>query len=109
VSVTIKDNTKQVLSSLQDKALQFVTGGGLIIQTEMKVLTPVKTGNLRNSEQSVAYVEDGVPVSETGPTAEYAEDVEFGTFRQRAKPYAEPGFQNAIPKINRYGDRVLKI
>lgn len=133
-SVTKKDATKEVMAELQRLQLAYVVSGGQIIQGEMRSRAQRRTGNLQNSIQTEAYVEDGVPQSETGPTASYAPYVEYGTgifaeggngrqtpwvykdeegnfhrtVGMAAKPFAEPGFQAAIPKLNALAQRLLK-
>jgi HK97 gp10 family phage protein len=132
-TVTRKDNTREVLTELQRRQLSFVTQGGQAIQANAKVLlSRVDTGNLRNSIITTSFVEDGVPTSETGPTAEYAVYIEYGTgiyaspegpgsrakkipwvyydertgqfrttYGMKAEPFMEPGFQAALPTIDR--------
>lgn len=95
-----KDYTPTLLKDLQVAALSFVTQGGQEIQAKSASLSPVRTGNLRSSIKTESYVEDGKPVSETGPTAEYAVHVEYGTARSKAQPFMENGYQAAIPRIN---------
>lgn len=98
-TVTKKDYSKEILAELQRGQMEYVTLGGQMIQSEMKSRTPIKTGNLRSSEITESFVEDGKAVSETGPTAEYALHVEYGTVKQKAQPFAEPGFQAANRKL----------
>lgn len=104
MSVTKKDYTAQLLADLQRRQLGFVAAGGEAIRREAVKRCPVDTGNLRSSIRTYAFVDDGVAVSETGPEADYAEYVEFGTSRQRAQPYMEPGYQAAIPDIARLAE-----
>lgn len=108
-SVVLKDNTEAILALLQDKALAFVAAGGQAIRSEAAARAAVDTGNMRSSLVTESFVEDGVPVSETGPTAEYARYVEFGTSKMKAQPFMEPGYQAAIPTINNLRDRILKL
>ena len=108
VQVTVNDKTKELLAELQRQQLTFVTLGGQAIRTEASTRTPVLTGNLRSSIQSEAFVEDGQAVSETGPTADYAKFVEYGTSRQTAQPFMEPGYQAAKPNIDRIFERLMK-
>jgi HK97 gp10 family phage protein len=133
------DNTSKVLAELQRKGLQYVSEGGQIIRTEMSTRCPVDKGNLRNSIQVETYFEDGKPTSETGPTADYAPYVEYGTgihaspegggshakkipwfykdeegnwhktSGMKAQPFAEPGFQAAKPQIDRIAERILRV
>lgn len=103
-TVEIIDNTDEILKELQKQQTSLVAQGAALIQSESRLRVPVITGNLRNSIITEVFVEDGLAVSETGPTAEYAEAVELGTNRREAKPYMEPGFQAAKPKIDRLAE-----
>ena len=107
VSVEIKDNTQAILADLQKQQTSFVAQGAFLIQAESRIRVPVDTGNLRNSIITEVFAEDGQAVSETGPTADYAKYVEYGTSRQEAQPYMEPGFQAAKPGIDRVAKRLL--
>ena len=108
VDVRVNDRTKELLAELQRQQLAFVTLGGQAIRTQAISRTPVMTGNLRSSIQTEAFVEDGRSVSETGPTADYAKFVEYGTRFQKAHPFMEPGYQAAKPNIDRIFERLLK-
>ena len=102
MSFRIKDNTDDILREVSRKKEAFVFAGGLIANGEMKRRTPVDTGQLRGSITTETGSEGGQVYSDTGPTANYAEFVEFGTSRPTpAQPFAEPGWQAALPKIER--------
>lgn len=101
MSVSKKDNTEDILRDVDRKKLAFVTAGGLLAASEMKQRAPVDTGRLRGSITTETGAERDSVYSDTGPTANYAEYLEFGTIYQRAQPYAEPGWQAALPKIER--------
>ena len=101
MSLRIKDNTDDILREVSRKKEAFVFAGGLIANSEMKQRTPVDTGQLRGSITTETGSDGGQVYSDTGPTASYAEFVEFGTVYQVAQPYAEPGWQAALPKIER--------
>lgn len=107
--ITVKDYTKEVLSDLQRKELAFVTMAGQVMQANAKVLTPVDTGNLRSSIETVAYVEDARPVAEVGPTADYAPYVELGTNRQRAQPYMAPAWDKLQPRLDKLYKKALEL
>lgn len=135
IKVKWTDNTSKVLADLQRQGMQFVSEGGQAICSEMASRAPVKLGNLKGSIQVETFVEDGIPTSETGPTAEYAQYVEYGTgiyaadgsgrktpwrykdeegnwhvtSGQEAQPFAEPGFQAAKPQIDRLAERLLRL
>ena len=101
MSLRIKDNTDDILKEVNRKKEAFVFAGGLIANSEMKQRTPVDTGQLRGSITTETGSDGGQVYSDTGPTTNYAEFVEFGTVHQTAQPYAEPGWQAALPKIER--------
>jgi len=136
IKVKWTDNTSKVLSDLQRQGLQFVTEGGQAIRTEMVARVPRKTHFLKNSIQTETFVEDGKPISETGPhNVPYAVYVEYGTgiyaadgsgrktpwrykdeegkwhvtSGQEAQPFAEPGFQAAQPEIKRLAERIMRL
>ena len=95
------DNTDDIIREVGQKKEAFVFAGGLIANGEMKRRAPVDTGQLRGSITTETGSDGGQVYSDTGPTAHYAEYVEFGTRFQTAQPYAEPGWQAALPKIER--------
>ncbi len=100
-SVSKKDNTEDILREVGRRKERFVTSGGLIAASEMKARAPVDTGRLRGSITTETGSEGDTVYSDTGPTANYAEYLEFGTVHQPAQPYAEPGWQAALPRIER--------
>ena len=74
MSVTIKDNTQQVLSALEKAKKQGLEAIGMTAEGHAKKNTPVDTGRLRNSithdaDSNAAYI---------GTSVEYAPYVELG-------------------------------
>lgn len=74
MSVTIKDNTQQVLSALEKAKKQGLEAIGMTAEGHAKKNTPVDTGRLRNSithttDSNAAYI---------GTNVEYAPYVELG-------------------------------
>ena len=74
MSVTIKDNTQQVLSALEKAKKQGLEAIGMTAEGHAKKITPVDTGRLRNSithtaDSEAAYI---------GTNVEYAPYVELG-------------------------------
>ena len=74
MSVTIKDNTQQVLSALEKAKKQGLEAIGMTAEGHAKKNTPVDTGRLRNSithtaDSNAAYI---------GTNIEYAPYVELG-------------------------------
>lgn len=74
MSVTVKDNTKEVLSALEKAKKRGLEAIGLVAEGHAKKETPVDTGRLRNSithtaDNEAAYI---------GTNVEYAPYVELG-------------------------------
>lgn len=78
--VNYKNNSAAVLSSLESKKAAALEAIGLRAETHAKNLTPVDTGNLRNS---MAHAVSGDSVY-IGSNVEYAPYVEYGTRRNKA-------------------------
>ena len=109
MSLRIKDNTDDILREVSRKKEAFVFAGGLIANGEMKRRAPVLSGQLRSGITTETGSEAGKVYSDTGPTSNYAEFPEFGTVYQTAQPYAEPGWQAALPKIERMALRDFQL
>lgn len=135
VEVTKKTFTAKTIEELQRKQLSYVTQGGQMIRTEMVSRAPRDSGNLANSIQTEAFIEDGKPTSETGPTADYSTWVEHGTgvyaddgkgrktpwfYKDDsgkwhytkgapAQPFAEPGFQAAQTRLPALAEKIMSV
>lgn len=88
MSVTINDNTDEVLKQLDNALERALTRIGLSAEGYAKKECPVDTGNLRNSithavemKEKAAYI---------GTNVEYAPYVELGTSRSKAQPFLKP-------------------
>ena len=112
MSVEREDFTDEFLRDVERGAERFVRAGGLVIESNMKRIVTQKrivdTGRLRASITSNVDSDGDGPYSDTGPNVDYAEYVEYGTSRQPARPYAEPGFQASRPAIDALAARELK-
>lgn len=86
------DRTQEVMTELKAKVAQALDSVGLLAVGNVKALTPVDTGNLRDS---IDYIVDDKSVT-IGTNVEYAPYVEFGTSRQKAQPYLLPGIENNL-------------
>ena len=60
------------------------------VRESAKEKAPVITGALRDSIISEVETNGSEITVEVGPTVDYADDVEFGGLRRRAKPYLRP-------------------
>jgi len=71
---------------------------GFLIEGEAKKIVPVRTGNLQNS---IRFDTDSVNNNRIviNVHAEYAPHVEFGTEKQRPKPYMRPAVYNSENEI----------
>lgn len=76
----VKDETQRA----KDRALEIIGGKA---EGYAKRITPVDTGNLRNSITHAQYDEDTEII---GTNVEYAPYVELGTYRMAARPYLRP-------------------
>ena len=74
MSVTIKDNTQQVLSALEKAKKQGLEAIGMTAEGHAKKNTPVDTGRLRNS---ITHTADS-NAAHIGTNVEYAPYVELG-------------------------------
>jgi HK97 gp10 family phage protein len=79
------------------QARAVVTKVGYDTLATMQAITPVDTGNLKNSE-GIDFTDDGLGF-EAGPTAEYGGYVEEGTSKMAAEPYAGPAADREFPGV----------
>lgn len=92
VEIRLEDNSEEVLEALKAAALRALERCGLQAEGYAKDLTPVDTGNLRNSITHQVS-EDGLEVY-IGTNVEYAPYVELGT-----GVYAEGGGGRPTPWV----------
>jgi HK97 gp10 family phage protein len=97
VSVTKKDYSKDILKDLQRLQLKYVTEGGEKMRSDAVFFAPKITGNLQNSIQTSPAVVDGIAECEIAPLADYAIYVEYGTSRQKAKPFMSKAWEKLKP------------
>ena len=109
LSIEKIDNTDKILAEIGRRAETLIVTYGLKAQSNMKQLAPVDTGRLRASITADNGADSEGYFSEIGTNLEYAPFVEYGTSRQKAQPFAEPGFQAAVQQLNRVIIRGLTI
>lgn len=90
---TIKtNNVSQVRAMAKAAKAKALVSMGIQAMGDIQGITPVDTGNLRNS---IHYHVDGDTMA-VGTDVEYAAYVECGTRYMAAQPYVKPGVMNNI-------------
>lgn len=77
MNVQFTDNSKEVLEIMHEAAIRALEKCGLTAEGYAKKLSPVDTGNLRNSISH--KVDEAEPAAYIGTNIEYAPYVELGT------------------------------
>lgn len=90
--VKITDNSKQVLSKMEQAVARGLEMCGLVGEGYAKLKCPVYTGRLRNSI-SHAY-DEGSKKAYIGTNTSYGPYVELGTRKQKAQPFLRPAATN---------------
>jgi len=90
-----------VASTLESQVTKQVDKSGSNIERAAKFNAPVDTGDLRKSLTKEMNRSISTPTAEVFSLLPYADDVEVGTSRQRAQPYAFPALNQEIPKLEK--------
>ena len=101
---TYKDNTDEVLSALEMAKKRGLEAIGLVAEGHAKKITPVDTGNLRNS---ITHLVDGKAAC-IGTNVEYAPYVELGTSKMAARPYLKPAATEHSDEYRRLMEAAMK-
>lgn len=88
ISVKFKANTKSVEALFKKNLEQGLSEGSDFVLQKIKNETPVDTGNLRQSNEKKKISYDAVVLHNT---ADYANYVEAGTYKQSANPFFRRG------------------
>ena len=88
MSIEIHDNSREVSDNIKAALLRGLETCGLVAEGYAKKLSPVDTGNLRNS--ITHEVDDGEPAAYIGTNVEYASYVCLGTIHTKAQPFLKP-------------------
>lgn len=91
---------RQIASDI-DKELSSITLNSVQpIVDAARAKAPVQTGNLRDSISAEVVEQGPMRVTvEVGPSAEYADDVEFGGLHRAAKPFLRPAIDESQEKV----------
>ena len=94
ITVSLTDNSELVKNALEEQIEAALAAVGMTAETYAKELCPVDTGRLRNSiTHETAAGEKAVYI---GTNVEYAQFVEGGTSRMKARPYLRPAIVNHV-------------
>lgn len=109
MSVSIKDNSAQVLALLEANKQRALTAMGLeaagAVKSYMEVNKIRDTGTLMGSINSGLSSEDSVDV---GTNVEYATYVHEGTYKMAGRPYITNGVNGAWSRIQKIAEQELK-
>lgn len=79
----------KAIKNMEQAISNALTASALLVEGQAKDLTPVDTGNLRNS---IAH-EVEKKEARVGTNVEYAPFVELGTVKMAAQPYLNPALE----------------
>ena len=99
INFTIEaDNIDEVIQASREAIERALEAVGQQAVSHIKQITPVDTGELRNSiTHQTNKAEQAVYI---GTNVEYAPYVEYGTVRQKAQPYLRPGIEDHLTEYN---------
>jgi HK97 gp10 family phage protein len=78
------------------------------IERSAKLAAPVDTGRLRGSITTDFKPSETNPEAEVGTNVEYADYVEYGTYKMAAKPYLNPAYDKHIEKFENQVSRIIR-
>lgn len=97
VKITIQSNRFREIARKAHKAANVIVRKAAIdVEAHAKAVVPVDTGMLKNSITTEYPTETSAIVA---PHTEYEQYVEYGTRRQRAKPYMRPAAEKVRPSF----------
>jgi len=88
VKIYVKDNSSVVKHKAWYQIIIALEKTAKRAEERAKEIVPVRTGNLQRSIHSA--VDENHAIAYVGTNCSYASHVEFGTVKQRPKPYLRP-------------------
>lgn len=102
-----QSNLKNVLKALDQAEDRALTAVGTFVRSESQVRSPVKTGNLRDSNNF--KVDNANHKVMIGNNVEYGLWVHEGTSRNRAQPWLENSVMENVSRIKSLISEMLKL
>lgn len=99
--VKFESNAKEIIGKLNDASRKGITEACLLVQAQAKALTPVDTGNLRDSIDYKVEDNKGEASGVVGTAIDYGVHIEYGTEYQKAQPYLIPAFRENKSNIEK--------
>lgn len=106
MNIQFTDNSKEVSDNIKAALLRGLETCGLVAEGYAKKLSPVDTGNLRNS--ITHDVDDGDPAAYIGTNVEYAPYVCLGTIHMKAQPFLKPAVADHANEYRKIIENELK-
>jgi len=88
------NNLPRIAAQLPEAVSAIIRKAAFDVEANAKAVVPVDTGKLKNS---ITCEFPSPTKAIIAPHTDYAAYVEFGTRRQRAKPYMRPAAENVAP------------
>ena len=106
MNVQFTDNSKEIIEAMQQATVRALEKCGLTAEGYAKKLSPVDTGNLRNSITHT--VDDGEPAAYIWTNVEYAPYVCLGTILMKAQPFLKPSVADHANEYRKIIENELK-
>lgn len=106
IDVTITNNSDAILNALPEQIEKGLIAIGLVAESYAKERCPVDTGRLRNSISHAVDMSDNSAY--IGTNVEYAEYVELGSSRRKARPYLKPAATEHAAEYKALFEQALK-
>lgn len=106
--VKYTSNRKQVVKAMENANKNMLGAIGRAAEGYVKLMTPVETGNLRDSV-SFKVKDDAVYVGSTLTSEDYPIFIEKGTSRMPAQPYISTGVKNNLAQLKKIAEGNYKL
>lgn len=114
MNLKINVDVAQVLAGLEDMSdimpglNNAVRDTAFRIEGSAKRSSPVDTGRLRGSITTDFNPSETNPTAEIGTNVEYANYVEYGTYKMAARPFLNPAYDKHIKEFEQGVSRIVR-